>query len=647
MFQPDWQLCVAELDITTDAWAAPPPHQAAPSDFCIIMFTSGSTGVPKAVPLTHIGMCWLFETKLQAEAEFYPADHGGTMCFLPHYHVMGFCMNWLFNLSAGVRAFALSDAALASKAAVSPSLLIEAVAARRPSVLTTVPAIADAIADLTEQDPGRTAPLTCLNYILCGGARLSAHKVECLARNGIRVRSNMGATELGGVLLLGVPGDASLRMRPMPGVTYRLEALDDGDSAHESEALRVGVLVYNGALSVTPGYIIDGAVQPTTLSAHASYDSRDVCMEQEGEWLLHQYRVDDLLLHSTGEKTNPISVEGLLHKALGGLCVRLCIVGTGLLRPVLLVELSEQAVADCSTTAAELRRVIVEANGTLPTHSRLIEEQTLIIDPRSQPPLPTSSKGNVQRPMVAQRYDTDIHLAAGRLPGYSAMSQQRESKTKLCMHRWIATHAAEDLADEGGVAMDSLEVLLQDATRRNPADVVRAHAKFLSSIIVVVSHAFKENKPAARTLFTRNGQSLLGGEQDELLSVIAHLLGVPVFALLLGHHHRHHLKTLNHHFEQLVRLAAVLWLMVYSGIPDAFIDLCAASSTTKTVPKYMITVWRLYNPAWFLLAAMAWLTVSFIIAVPSHMPVMARVAPILQDRFTRMVPIFLALFLYL
>lgn len=79
-----------------------------PTDIAVIMFTSGSTSVPKAVPLTHQGLCWLFESKGLAEGYPDVPNHGGALCFMPCFHVMGFCNNFLFNLYTGARLFLFS-----------------------------------------------------------------------------------------------------------------------------------------------------------------------------------------------------------------------------------------------------------------------------------------------------------------------------------------------------------------------------------------------------------------------------------------------------------------------------------------------------------------------------------------------------------
>ena len=87
----------------------------SPSDTAVIMFTSGTSSLPKAVPLTHGGLLWSCAAKAQAEREHLGLDfmspaswggqghaqqllHRGTLAFLPTFHVIGFTNNFLYNL---------------------------------------------------------------------------------------------------------------------------------------------------------------------------------------------------------------------------------------------------------------------------------------------------------------------------------------------------------------------------------------------------------------------------------------------------------------------------------------------------------------------------------------------------------------------
>lgn len=296
-----------------------------PADFAVIMFTSGSTATPKSVPLSHAGLTWLFHAKAHAEAYNLhapsPAAHGGTLCLLPCFHVLGFCNNFLFNLVAGVRAFCLAappspQAAAQPRIAITPELLVRAVRELRPSVLTTVPWLAEqlALAASTSNETARL--LSGLNYLLVGGAKVSPSCAATLAAKRIGLRSVCGATEVGGSIMIGRAADATLRMRLYPGVGCRLlpdaehaisnaAAVASGTSG-ELDGQRVdsgaqGVLVLTGVRSVSPGYLdAGGRLNDEPLRGESCYNTRDIFHVHPDGWLSFVCRADDLLVSALG-----------------------------------------------------------------------------------------------------------------------------------------------------------------------------------------------------------------------------------------------------------------------------------------------------------------------------------------------------------
>ena len=64
-------------------------RRPSPTDVAAIMFTSGSTATPKAVPLTHRGLLWNCRQRLALQADAFAEPNAGTLSLLPNFHVIG------------------------------------------------------------------------------------------------------------------------------------------------------------------------------------------------------------------------------------------------------------------------------------------------------------------------------------------------------------------------------------------------------------------------------------------------------------------------------------------------------------------------------------------------------------------------------
>ncbi len=154
-------------------------------ELCLFKLTSGSTGVPKALPFTHAQM--LADGRQVCASMGIGADDRN-LAVIPLGHSYG-----LGNL---VMPLLTQGTALVCVASPLPQALAADIALRRPTVFPAVPTLLRALVR-SEIEP---AQLANLRLVVSAGAALSpALAAEFAAKFGRRVHNFYGASETGGI----------------------------------------------------------------------------------------------------------------------------------------------------------------------------------------------------------------------------------------------------------------------------------------------------------------------------------------------------------------------------------------------------------------------------------------------------------------
>ncbi|CAG8848216.1 9577_t:CDS:1, partial [Racocetra persica] len=120
-------------------------------------------------------------------------------------------------------------------------------------------------------------------------------------------------------------------------------------------------------------------------------------------------RVDDTLIHTTGEKTNPVPMEDTIR--LNEFVKHTVVVGHNRPFNCLLIELD----VDClkNTPLLEIIKSIFDsvhqANINCPSHSRILDEMVYIL-PFEGKMLPRTVKNNIQRKKVEMEFKDEIEM---------------------------------------------------------------------------------------------------------------------------------------------------------------------------------------------------------------------------------------------
>lgn len=203
-----------------------------------ILFTSGTTNLPKAIPLSQENLFANWDTLYQRTPM---TENDISYVFLPFHHVYTSVANILYTIISGMQLYLSSDLTQ-----VIPEL-IEV----RPTVVCTVPLFLYRMYEA--RDEKLLEALRHIRFLYCGGSFTEPKIKEYFIQQGVCLLEAYGTTETSSVIALAVPGDPDLASNGVVFENLEVSILDP-DEQGVGEILVKGKSVSKGYLNHTDHY---------------------------------------------------------------------------------------------------------------------------------------------------------------------------------------------------------------------------------------------------------------------------------------------------------------------------------------------------------------------------------------------------------
>ena len=274
-------------------------HPQSLEDQCLLMYSSGTTGAPKGVIITHAMLDFTSSSAVRlgtSKPECVSLNN------MPLFHIGGLNVTalpsiWIGGTCIVMRMF---DADATIKAISNPDLGI--------TTMFSVPAAYNAmrVSPLIE-----TADFSRIELAICGAETVPEALMNWWRERGITIQEGYGMTETAaaGTMLMksDIPHRIGSAGRPL--IHSRIKIVDeDGQEVPRGTA---GEIWFKG-LAVTPGYWRNPKANAESFT-DGWFHSGDIGVMDEDDYVSIEDRVKDMYI-SGGENVYPAEVEGLLYE---------------------------------------------------------------------------------------------------------------------------------------------------------------------------------------------------------------------------------------------------------------------------------------------------------------------------------------------
>jgi len=267
-------------------------------DIACLLFTGGTTGLPKGAMISHRMIAWNVLNTVIHDLRHddiylcvFPLFHaGGLFAYLSSQIILG-------NTSVLTRQF-------------DPVQVLDLIEQERVTIFAGVPTMYQL---LTQAPSWVTADLGSLRFCTSGGAPLPVPLIEQYGKQkGVRFKQGFGMTEFGPGLFALSAEDARRRAGSIGRPNYFIDAqvMDDANRLLGPDT--VGELVLKGP-SRFSGYFADSEESARALDADGWFYTGDLVYRDEEGYFFVTDRKKDMYI-SGGENVYPAEIEGVLFR---------------------------------------------------------------------------------------------------------------------------------------------------------------------------------------------------------------------------------------------------------------------------------------------------------------------------------------------
>ena len=273
---------------------AEPEVNAADDDALYIMYTSGTTGLPKGAVHTHGSVLWAcFTIGMTADVRY----RDRYVIVLPLFHV-GALTPATGNVHRGMTTILMR--------AFDPVRMFETIARERVTTLLAVPAMLNFML----QVPGHEAyDMSTLRWIMSGAAPVPVTLIEAYAKRGIEIHQVYGLTESCGPACLISPDEAIAKAGSTGKAFFHTDVRVVDERGRDIPPGGVGEVLVRGA-HVMQGYWNRPEATAETIRDGWLYTGDLATIDGEG-YVYIQDRKKDMII-SGGENIYPAEIENVI-----------------------------------------------------------------------------------------------------------------------------------------------------------------------------------------------------------------------------------------------------------------------------------------------------------------------------------------------